>query len=144
MAGDKINNDYTLRWMLRGWVWGVLLVAAVLHYIMSVAIWWIVLVRWEVTGDDLPRALWEALPAGVLLLLSLSSLVLFFISKFAAFKRMLVIVYAASVLFCAADVICDRHQISVCLASQEYWDKGGARRHYFTWWWLNDRYVGRK
>lgn len=33
-----------------------------------------------------------------------------------------------------------RYQISVDIATKEYWDRGGRAHEYVTWWWYNDRW----
>jgi hypothetical protein len=39
------------------------------------------------------------------------------------------------------DLRFSRFQISVDVATKEYWEQGGAAHYYCTWWWYNDRWV---
>jgi hypothetical protein len=55
-------------------------------------------------------------------------------------RRGVLLALVASVAFFWTDIHFRRYQISVDVATKEYWDSGGYEHHYFTWWWYNDRW----
>jgi hypothetical protein len=46
----------------------------------------------------------------------------------------------ASIALFWVDVHFERYDISVDIATKEYWDGGGWEHYYTTWWWYNDRW----
>ena len=56
-------------------------------------------------------------------------------------RRMLAVTVLAAVAFFAVDVRFKRYQFSVGVATKEYWDSGGPKHVYYTWWWFNDRWL---
>ena len=54
---------------------------------------------------------------------------------------LLSLLVSISVLSFCYDVSHDRWEISVDIATTEYWESGGRAHFYATWWWYNDRLV---
>jgi hypothetical protein len=61
--------------------------------------------------------------------------------RLAAANRMAVLTIVTTCCFFAVDVCLGRYQVSIDIATKEYWDGGGAEHVYYTWWWFNDRWV---
>jgi len=47
-------------------------------------------------------------------------------------------IYVISACLFWYDVANERAQLQVGIATAEYWDNGGSKNTYFTWWWFND------
>jgi hypothetical protein len=60
-----------------------------------------------------------------------------------AARRGVLLTLIAALAFLWGDVHFRRYQISVGVATKEYWERGGRKHEYFTWWWLNDRWFDR-
>lgn len=69
--------------------------------------------------------------SGVLLVLALRG------RKIARYG-VLLLLFASIALFWV-DVHFERYEVSVDIATKEYWDGGGWEHYYTTWWWYNDR-----
>jgi hypothetical protein len=54
--------------------------------------------------------------------------------------RLLTIVTISAIAFFSLDVFFERYQISVDIATNDYWNSGGSANSYFTWFWYNDRW----
>lgn len=55
-------------------------------------------------------------------------------------RRGAIFVLIAAIAFFVIDVHFGSWQLSTTLATREYWESGGTRHDYFTWWWYNDRW----
>ena len=136
--------DYsTIRTRLRWFAWPTLLSAALLaHFLASVGMWlfWFVgILRNPYMRNEFLPSLLPSAPAFLLCGLSAVLLVLALRGRTVA-RRGALLILIASVAFFWIDVHFQRYQISVDIATKEYWDSGGYAHHYFTWWWYNDRW----
>jgi len=52
--------------------------------------------------------------------------------------RLLLIILSSTVAFFWIDTHFARYQLSVDIATGDYWKNGGRAHHYLTWWWYND------
>ena len=138
-----IINYCNLRPRLRWFAWPTMLAGVMLaHFGVSVGIWaqWIVgLLRNPYLRSELFPSAWSSVPAIVLCSLSGLLFVLALRGRPVARRGVLLLV-AAAVAFFLVDVCLDRWQIWVSTATVEYWNAGGRRHEYFTWWWYNDRW----
>ena len=87
--------------------------------------------------------LWGAAPAILLMLFSIVSLVRSYHRKRFA-STMIGFVYVASILSFCYDVAMERSQMQVGIATAEYWNSGGSKNTYFTWWWYSDSWFRRR
>lgn len=136
LAPSRRASERWLRWPV--------LVAACLavHFACSVGLWMLWLYRYS--ANHHLASFWQELrfqgsrcvPAVLLLLLSVLCLVAAIRGREAA-HRLLWILVLASMAFFALDVIFNRCQIVVGIATREYWESGGRRDFYFTWWWYD-------
>jgi hypothetical protein len=122
------------------------LIAAVplIHFALSVGLW---LMAWGATllnpwmrprfFDEVSRDFLFFAPALCLFVLSAAAYWLALKRRRAAW-RVLLIIGLSAVAFFWTDVHFQRYQLSVGVATKEYWDNGGKARLYFTWWWYND------
>ena len=83
------------------------------------------------------RILWQAFPAIALFLWSIFCLIRSSRQKKLAII-MVTLLYVISGCAFWYDVAHERSQIQVGIATAEYWENGGAKNTYFTWWWYND------
>ena len=128
--------------------WSALLSAVPLvHYAVSVGIWARYFVGVLCNPYPPPRFVDELLfqapycaSAMVLFLLSLAAYVLALKKRRAAW-RLLIVIAVSTVVLLWIDVHFGRYQISIDIATVEYWENGGRKHEYFTWWWLNDRWL---
>lgn len=131
------------RTRLQLFAWPTLLSAILLvHFVGSAGIW----LRWfigilgnPVMQDEFLPSLIQSAPAFLLCGLSAVLLALALHSRKVARWGALLLLSASIMLF-LVDVHFQRYQISVDIATKEYWDNGGFEHHYFTWWWYNDRW----
>ncbi len=141
--------DYSSARERLDWLGYASLAAAVplIHFALAAGIW----VMWWVAtltnpsmrprlGEELARDGMYAAPAFVLLIPSTIAYVRA-LRRRRRVWRMLAIVIAAAMAFCWIDVHFHRYQVSVCMATDEYWRNGGRAHHYFNWWWFDDRWV---
>lgn len=78
-------------------------------------------------------------PAFVLCGLSAVTLALA-LHNHAVARRGAIFVLIAAIAFFVIDVHFRNWQLYTTLATREYWESGGTRHNYFTWWWYNDRW----
>ena len=111
------------------------------HFLVSVGTWALFFVG-ILRNPDMRHVLvpWlvDSWPAFLLFLLSAILLVLALRGRAIARGGVLLVLVASIGLFWF-DVHFKRYQISVDIATKEYWDSGGRTHEYFTWWWYNDR-----
>ena len=128
------------------WLGPTTLLAAVplLHFAISVGLWVMWWVRTLLNPWMRPRHFSEASIPLTCFASAFCLLVLSVITQWLALKRrriawrlLLVLVLIAVAVFWI-DIHFHRYQISVDIASREYWDHGGLAHYYFTWWWYND------
>ena len=136
--------DYsTIPTRLRWFGWPTLLSAALLaHFLISVGTWllWFVgILRNPDMRDEFVPSLLPSAPAFVLCGLSAVLLVLGLRGRAVA-RRGVLLVLTAAIAFFWTDVHFKQYQLSVDIATKEYWDGGGYAYQYFTWWWYNDRW----
>lgn len=141
--------DYsTVRTRLRWFAWPTLLSAALLaHFLVSVGIWlfWFVAILhnpYVYARDEVLSSLLSSATAFLLCVSSVAVLVLALRDRPAA-RRGVLILLIASLAFFWTDVHFQRYQISMDIATKDYWDSGGSAHCYFTWWWYNDRRLSR-
>lgn len=142
-AMAALDYSSTSSTRLRWFGWPTILAGALLaHFAISTAVWilWFggMLANPDMRDAFLP-SLPEAAPAFVLCALCAALFVLALRGRALA-RRGAVFAAVASAAFFWTDVSFQRYQISVDIATKEYWDGGGKAHAYFTWWWYNDRW----
>lgn len=117
-----------------------------IHFAISVCIWllWSSAYLWNSLlrprfFEDIGRGYTYYAPAFCLLALSIAAYVLALKRRRAAWRLLLIVTLSAGAFFWT-DVHFERYQVSIDVATQEYWDSGGHAHLYFTWWWYNDRW----
>ena len=116
------------------------------HFLVSCGMWGLFLVGLARNPDMrhlLPQTLIAdaSLLATLLLLLALSiTSLITAIHRHRLARLLLLITLGASITSFAYDITRRRYQIHVFIATKDYWDAGGKRYDYFTWWWYNDRW----
>jgi hypothetical protein len=129
----------------RWFAWPTLLSGVLFgHFLMSIGIWvlWLtgILRDSDRRNEFMP---WMVAAAPAFLLFTLSAIVLVLALRGRAIARVAVlVVLLASVALFWFDIRFKRYQISVDIATKEYWASGGRAHEYFTWWWYNDRRFG--
>ncbi len=119
---------------------------AVLHFSVSMLCWSFAVpigVSFRFGPSDWAIVLWEATPAILFLLFSIVSLVRSYRRKRFALT-IIGLVYVASIVSFCYDVAMERSQMQVGIATAEYWNSGGSKNTYFTWWWYNDSWLRRR
>jgi hypothetical protein len=114
------------------------------HFAISVGIWFM---WWGATlqnpwlrrrfFEEVSRDLLFFAPALCLFVLSAAAYWLA-LKRHRAVWRLLLLIAVSAIAFFCTDVYFRRYQVSVDIATKEYWDSGGLAHHYFTWWWYND------
>lgn len=139
----KVLDYSSVRSRLRWFAWPtVVSVALLAHFLVSVGMclfWFFGIVRNPYMMDEFLPSLNQSAPACLLCGLSAVVLVLALRGRQVARLGVLVLLIT-SLAFFWADVHFDRYQISVDIATREYWDSGGSAHEYLTWWWYNDRW----
>jgi hypothetical protein len=135
-------NSFTLRPRLHWLAWPTLLSAALLaHFLISAGVWlvWLVgiLLNPDMRSDFIP-SLQPSAPAFIFCGLSAVSLSLALRGHPAA-RRAALFVFAAAVALFMIDAYFGHWQLHTFIATKEYWDAGGRKHDYFTWWWYDDR-----
>jgi hypothetical protein len=138
--------DYSNRRTPLAWIaWPTLLsVPFLIHYTLSAGLWtmWIVgCLRNPSMRDEVIPSLHPSASA-YLLWCSSAALFVAALKGWRGAWRGVLILLLSTVAFFVTDVCFDRYQISICIATKEYWDNGGVANYYFTWWWFNDRWLG--
>ncbi len=117
--------------------------ALLIHFLLSAGIWtiWLAgILRNPNMRDGFQTSLVQSGPA--FLLCGLAAAVFIFALRLRKIaRRGAIVLLSASIVFFWLDVHFQRYQISVDIATKEYWDGGGKEHHYFTWWWYNDRWL---
>jgi len=138
--------NYTASRQRLNWFGYSSLVAAVplIHFALSVGLW---LMAWGAAllnpwlrprfFDEVSRDFLFFAPALCLFVLSAAAYWLALKRRRAAW-RVLLIIGLSAVAFFWTDIHFQRYQLSVFIATEEYWNNGGKARVYFTWWWYND------
>lgn len=138
--------NYTASRERLNWLGYLTLIAAVplVHFAISVGIW---LMWWGATlrnpwlrprfFEEVSREALFFAPALCLFILSAAAFRLALKRRRAAWRVLLVIALSSGAFFWT-DVHFQRYQVSIDIATKEYWDNGGMAHHYFTWWWYND------
>ncbi|HEY2584862.1 MAG TPA: hypothetical protein VGI81_03735 [Tepidisphaeraceae bacterium] len=129
---------------LRWFAWPTLLAAALFaHFLVAAGQWLVwfagILSNPYMRGEFVP-SLRAATPAFALCGLSAVVLVLALRGRAVARRGVLLVLIATLALFWI-DVHFQRYQVSVDIASTDYWDSGGRAHEYLTWWWYNDRWL---
>lgn len=137
--------DYTtIRLRLRWFAWPTLLSALLLgHFLASVGFWLYCLFLFFLNPYMRNDFLWllpQCAPAFALCALAAGVFLSALYGRPIARRGVLFLVIATAAFFWT-DVQFERYQISIDIATQEYWDSGGRAHEYFTWWWLNDRWL---
>jgi len=141
-----VLNYYTVGRERLHWFGCSALLAAIplLHFATSVAIWlwwwgsWISNegLRWFLF-KQFPYEVLCFAPALCLLALSMAAYLSALKRRRIAWRFLLILALSVPALFWV-DVHFQRYQVSIDIATTEYWDNGGFARHYITWWWYND------
>lgn len=120
-----------------------------IHFAISIAIWltwWWGILRnpWlrPRTFAEFSSELTCFAPALCLFVLSLATYWLALKRRRIA-RSLLLVIFLSAVGFFWMDVHFQRYQVSVDIATKEYWTSGGFAHHYFTWWWSNDLWLRR-
>ena len=121
------------------------------HFALSVGVWLLFfgatlynpLYRPQFLGDVADQATFFG-PALMLLVVSVAAYSSAVRRRRRVALRLTAIAAIAAGLFFWADVAFGRWQISVDIATREYWDAGNPAHQYFTWWWYNDRWFAHR
>jgi hypothetical protein len=115
------------------------------HFSISVLLFFVgVLLEYYNHRQDLvwKQWLWDSVPAVFLTVLSFGASIVAWRYRRLALPWVAVLYVTAGLTF-SYDVWNKRAQLSVSVASREYWRGGGEQHTYLTWWWFNDSWFRR-
>ena len=113
---------------------------AVVHFGASLCFWSIgglIVIRTGSTVAAWLMLAWGAAPAMILFGVSIANVIRSIRKRRFATITMIGIYLISACLFCY-DVSNERAQLQVGIATADYWENGGSKNMYFTWWWFND------